>query len=352
MFSNETKIGLLAVVAVSLLIWGYKYIKGKNILKTSTYLYIQYEDIDMLSTSTPVVIQGLQVGIVSDIYFIDNGEGKQLVEVVLDIEKGINVPKNAIADIKSTGFMGGKAVELVFPRPCSGDDCAQSGDMIRGRLKGLMSSMVDPDDVNLYVDAVRENVGGIVDSVKNKITGGGEGGETMESVEDILANLKSITSNLDVMMRKSSGKIDGLLANMESITQSISASNAQIKSIINNSEQFTGKLSRMDLDATLGKANTALDGTSATMTKLQGTLSNADTAMKELSILLQKVGGNEGSIGKLLNDPTIAKNLEETLIHVNALTQDIRLHPERYRRILSKKTPAYSKPDSDPALQN
>lgn len=350
--SNETKIGLLAVIAISLLIWGYKYIKGKNILKTSTYLYIQYEDIDMLTTSTPVIIQGVQVGIVSDLYFKNNKAGKQMVEVVLDIEKGVNVPKNTIADIKATGFMGGKAVELVFDRPCSGADCAQSGEYIQGRLKGLMSSMVDPNDMNLYVDAVRENVGGIVDSVKQKITGGGEGSETMDSVDDIIANLKSITRNLDVMMAKSSGKIDGLLANMESITASIAASNTQIKNIIGNSEKFTQKLGAMDMNATMTKANTALDGTSATMTKLQGTLSNADTAMKELSGLLAKVGGNEGTLGKLINDPAIAKNLEETLIHVNALTQDIRLHPERYRRILSKKTPAYSKPDSDPALNN
>lgn len=350
--SNETKIGLLAVIAISLLIWGYKYIKGKNILKTSTYLYIQYEDIDLLSTSTPVIIQGLQVGIVSDIYFKTNNTGKQMVEVVLDIEKGIAVPKNTIADIKATGFMGGKAVELVFDRPCTGADCAKSGDYIQGRLKGLMSSMVDPNDMNLYVDAVRENVGGIVDSVKQKITGGGDGSETMQSVDEIIANLNSITKNLDILMRKSSGKIDGLLANMESITSSISSSNAQIKSIIANSEKFSSKLSQMDMNATMTKANTALDGTSATMTKLQGTLSNADQAMKDLSNLLTKVGGSEGTLGKLINDPAIAKNLEETLIHVSALTQDIRLHPERYRRILSKKTPAYSKPDVDPALQN
>ena len=354
MFSNETKIGLLTIVAISLLVWGYKYVKGKNMLKQSNYLYVQYDNVDLLSTSTPVVIQGLQVGIVYDIYFKNDANNKQIVEVILDIQEGINIPKNAFANIVATGLMGGKAVNIEFSNPCnpSQGDCAKNGDYLRGLKKGLVSSILgDGSDMQDYMTVVKENMGDIVDTLKNSI--GGEGGESkmMSDVDEILNNLKSATSKLDRLLNNSSGKIEGLLNNMESITSNINASNSQIKGILQNAETFTAELDRMDLDKTVGKANVAIDGASAVMGNLTTTLSNADVAAKELSDLLAKVGGTEGTLGKLINDPAMHNKLEETLLHVNALMQDIRLHPERYRRILSKKTADYQKPDSDPALQ-
>lgn len=354
MFSNETKIGLLTIVAISLLIWGYKYVKGKNMLKQSNYLYVQYDNVDLLSTSTPVVIQGLQVGIVYDIYFKNNANNKQIVEVILDIEEGVNIPKDAYANIVSTGIMGGKAVTIEFDAPChqDGHNCAENGDYLRGMKKGLVSSILgDTGDMEGYMTVVKENMGDIVDTLKNSLAGEDGESKMMGDVNEILANLKSATSKLDRMLNNSSGKIEGLLNNMESITSNINASNAQIKGILQNAETFTAELDRMDLDKTVGKANVAIDGASAVMGNLTNTLANADVAAKELSDLLGKVGGTEGTLGKLINDPAMHNKLEETLLHVNALMQDIRLHPERYRRILSKKTADYQKPDDDPILQ-
>ena len=162
MFSNETKIGLLVIIASALMIWGFKFIKGKNILNPSTLLYVQYDEIDRLATSTPVTIQGFQVGIVSDIYF-KTVNSKQVVEVVLDIAKNIEIPKTASANITATGIMGGKAVVLEFDRPCSGADCAKSGDSLRGIYKNVLASMVSKDDLGGYLSEVKENVGPIVD---------------------------------------------------------------------------------------------------------------------------------------------------------------------------------------------
>jgi len=354
MFSNETKIGLLTVVAIALLIWGYKYAKGKNVLKKSNYLYVQYDNVDLLSTSTPVVIQGLQVGIVSDIYFKNNASNQQVVEVILDIQDGINIPKNAYANIISTGLMGGKAVDIEFSVPCNPSQgaCAKNGDYLAGSKKGLVSSILgDGGDMQDYMTVVKNNMGDIVDTLKNSLAGENGDSQLMGDVNEILDNLKSATSKLDRLLNNSSGKIEGLLSNMESITSNINASNSQIKGILQNAETFTAELDRMDLDKTIGKANNAIDGASTAMDNLNATLSTADVAAKELAELLTKVGGTDGTLGMLINDPTMHNKLEETLLHVNALMQDIRLHPERYRRILSKKTAEYQKPDADPALQ-
>ncbi len=344
MFSNETKIGLLVIISLALMIWGYKFIKGKNILTSSTILYAQYDEVDQLATSTPVTIQGFQVGIVNQISF-ENVNGKQMVQVELDIEKGVNIPKNAVANIVSTSIMGGKAVSIEFDRPCSGADCAGSGDMIKGVYKNILSSMVTTDQLGGYMNEVQQNVGPIVDSLKAQFSGSEGGQQSMQDVQAIIANLKSATTSMDLLMRKSAGKIDGLLANLESITNTINSSQTDIKGIISNANSFSSKMNALELDKTLAKANKAIDSTPVLMDKLQNTLGEADKAAQELSSLMQKMNNGEGTLGKLMNEDELYTNLEETLKNMDLLLEDLRLHPERYRRILSKKKIPYEAPN-------
>ena len=54
--ARETKIGILAVVAISVLIWGYEFLKGKNILASSQIFYVEYDHVDELAISNPVQI--------------------------------------------------------------------------------------------------------------------------------------------------------------------------------------------------------------------------------------------------------------------------------------------------------
>ncbi len=344
MFSHETKIGLLVIIATALAIWGFKFIKGKNILSSSTLLYVEYDEIDRLATSTPVTIQGYQVGIVADIKF-KNVNNKQIVEVMLDVDSGIKIPKNATASIVATGIMGGKAVVIDFDNPCEGASCVQSGDKLRGQFKNVLSSMMSTEDLGGYMNEVKSNVGPIVDTLKSRFTSNGEGQQTMADVQEIIANLKSATGSLDKLMRNSSGKIDGLLANLESITSTINSSQTDIKGIITNANSFSAKMNALDLDKTLSKANTALDATPELMDKLKGTLTEADKAAQQLTGLMQKVSNGEGSVGKLLSDDQLYTDLEKAMQNLDLLLQDFRLHPERYRRILSKKKIPYEAPN-------
>jgi len=344
MFSNETKIGLLVIIASALMIWGYKFVKGKNILSSSNFLYVQYDEVDQLATSTPVTIQGFQVGIVSDIYFKTVGN-RQVVEVELDIQRGTKIPKTAIANIVSTGLMGGKALVIEYNQPCQKENCAKNGDMLEGQYKSVLASMLSTDDLNGYMNEVQQGVGPIVDSLKNKIGGSPEGQQSMQDIQTIIANLKSVTTSLDVMMRKSSGKIDGLLGNLESITNTINASQSDIKGIISNANAFSAKMNNLQLDKTLEKANKAIDSTPELMDKLKGTLSEADKAAQELSSLMTKVNSGEGTLGKLMNQDDLYNNLEKAVKNMDLLMEDIRLHPERYRRILSKKKMPYEAPE-------
>ena len=72
--------GILAVVALGLAIWGFQFLKGINVLKTSKTFYVRYQNVDQLRPSAPVFINGFQVGMVKDLY-VDSEDDRTIIAV-------------------------------------------------------------------------------------------------------------------------------------------------------------------------------------------------------------------------------------------------------------------------------
>lgn len=326
--SNETKIGILAIVAIALSLWGYKFVKGKNMFSSSNLFYVEYDAVDQLQKSNPVLINGFQVGIVSDLYL--KPETADAVVVELDINNEVNIPVNTIASIVSTGMMGGKAVVLEYDKPCF-DNCAESGAYLRGATKGMLSSMLgDPGDVGEYMDVVKNSVGGIIDTIKVKV--GDEEGELNKSLKDmqqIIENLKTTSRNLNYLMAASSKQLDGILTNMNGITDNIEGSNAEITSILKNADTFTSKLTQIELEKTLAEAEKALKNLSATM-------ETADKAVADINAITTKINSGDGTLGKLIADEALYKQLSSASFQADSLLTDFRSRPYRYMPLKSR----------------
>ncbi|MEM1124636.1 MAG: MlaD family protein [Bacteroidota bacterium] len=100
--TNETKVGLLAVITIIASIIGYNFLKGINLVNQPNIIYADYENVAGLTVSSPVTINGLQVGVVKDIFF---KEDMQTIRVAMNIEKEFPLPKNTEAVITSASIM-------------------------------------------------------------------------------------------------------------------------------------------------------------------------------------------------------------------------------------------------------
>lgn len=342
---KETKIAIFTILTIALAIWGYKYLRGFNILNQTTTLYAVYDRVDGIRVSTPIYIHGLEVGLVGEFAQQEGDLNKIVVE--MHINPGIKVPKNAVAEIVSTSIMGGSAINLVFEGSCSGDGCAESGDFLEGEMKGMLASLASPEEVRVYVDELNKGLQSVIDTLSVKLSESKELNQSVQDVQVILANLRSTTGQLDNVMARSSGSIEASLKNIESITGTLKESNQQIKNILANAEAVTTDLKDADMKGLVGE-------TKVTMQKLQATLASSDKAIADLGALLQSLRSGDGAVSMLLNDKEFARNLELTIKNMDLLLQDIRLHPERYRRILSKKEMEYEYTplQEDPAHKN
>lgn len=327
--SNEVKIGILSIVAIALSFWGYKFILGQNLLiKANTYK-VYYEEVNGLILGTPVQISGVKIGSVSKVEYIPKPDEKVLV--VLNLDKNIKIPKDTKAVIVSTGFMGGKAINLIYGTPCTAPNCAKSGDFIEGKTKGLLGSMVGIDNMQAYVDILVEGLQQAVASIGDSATGDSTMmGEALNDFSETMANLESATGKLDNLLGRSSGKIDGTLANLNSLTGSLDDKKEQIGSMINNFDSLSQQLVNAELDQTLTEFKTAV-------TDLQSTLQTANQALDGLSSVMSKINNGEGTLGKLINDEELYRNLQNASEQADSLMTDLEERPYRYMPFKNRK---------------
>ncbi len=340
LFSNETKIGILAIVSIAILIWGFTYLKGRNILTTSTLIYVEYPKVDMLSVSSPVLINGFRVGVVADMYL--KPENMRTIVVVLDINRGVNIPKSTVAEIISTDITGGKGIRLQFDNPCTGADCAVTGDYFIGRVRGLLGSMVPKDELSSYLDLVSGTLGEVWDTLGNKMSDPNSRG-----LGESIRNFNELTANLNSLIEGSAKSIEMTMAHLSSILGKIDKDNEKIGIFLTNIAAFSEELGKLEMEKTMSKVNGTMVSADSAMIAFKETLKTADNALANISALIEGIKEGEGTIGKLFTNDSLYYNLNNTSQQLEILLKDFEEKPYRYMPFKGRnKVNRYDKKDA------
>jgi len=134
---KELKVGILAIVAIGLLIFGYNFLKGNNVFSSSRVFYAVYENVEGLSPSAPVSINGYQVGTVTDIEFIKSGQ----LLVTMNINNDFNFSKTSVAQIYGGGLIGGKSMQIELDNTST--EAAKPGDTLQSSVEEGLIELVN-----------------------------------------------------------------------------------------------------------------------------------------------------------------------------------------------------------------
>lgn len=321
---NEVKIGILAIVAILLAFWGFKFIQGSNLFSSSQTFYVAYQDVAGLTVGTPVQISGVSVGSVNEI-MLDQQE--KMVVVTLEIRKNVNIPVGTQAYISTTSLLGEKAVQLEYDRPCFGDgDCAEDGSYLEGSSKGILASFLGTDPDADPAEGIKNQLSTAVDSIRWTLFSEESNNPIARSSRDLAAtmeNLKYSTERLQSIMDANSREINTTFDNLASLTSTINDKEESIARILDNADSLSTNLSRLELDRTLEEVNTSI-------VRLRGTLDEADRALGGVAAVMDDVQQGNGTLGKLLTDDEIYNRLNRASLAADTLLTDLQERPYRY----------------------
>ena len=307
--SKEVKIGWVMLLCIFLAIWGANYLKGKNIFDKSLKLYAVYPNVGGLARTNPVMFNGNKVGQVESVGFSKDFSGKLIVQFSIT-ESYIKIPRDSKAEIFSDGFLGGKAINLVFGKAT---ETVKNLDTLNSSIEASLQ-----EAVNQQIAPLRNKAESLIGSIDSAIT-------TVKSIfdikaqEDISSSITTISQSLKVFKKTMEDADDMVNENRQSLQRIF----ANVESITKNFENNNEKL-----DQTLSNLKSISDSLAGA--NLQQTVNNASIAMQEVAELMQKVNSGEGSLGALMNNDTLYQNLEAAAYDLDQLMLDMRLNPERY----------------------
>lgn len=306
--SREFKIGLLFIIGLFLLFWGYNFLKGKNVFSEDRIYYGVYAEISGLKKANKITINGLEVGMVKDIYFSGNNSGN--IIVVLSISNDFPIPENSIAKIFSADLMGTKQVAIILG---NGTNMTITGDTLQTEVEASLK-----DEVNRQMQPLKnkaEQLMGTIDSVftvfklifNEKATNSLSNSFT--NIEKTFSNLQHTSARVDTLIEAEANRLSMIFSNIESISSNLNRNEQNITDILTNFSAISD---------TLAKANVAT------------TFVNINKTLNEFSFILEKINKGEGTIGAMLMNDSLYLNLMKSSESLNKLLEDVRKRPKRY----------------------
>jgi phospholipid/cholesterol/gamma-HCH transport system substrate-binding protein len=306
--SKEFKIGIIVIISLALLYWGFNFLKGEDVFSNERTFLAVYKDVGGLNKSNSVTINGLTVGHVRNMYFSNDGKSNVVIELI--IRNSIPIPKNSIARIASSDLLGSKIVEIVL-----GDSpyFAESKDTLMSDVETSIK-----EEVSRQLKPLKNKAEGLLVSIDTVITmlndlfsktNTDNISRSVAHIAGSFENLEKTTSTLDDLMTEEKNRLERILINVESVTLNLKNNEEKLNNIFANFSAISD---------TLAKA------------RFSETLQNVYTTMNELSDISKKINSGEGSLGMLVNDDSLYVELENSSRDLKLLLEDIRLNPKKY----------------------
>ncbi|MFN6039063.1 MAG: MlaD family protein [Bacteroidota bacterium] len=306
---KELKVGLLIIVAVGLLFYGYNILRGIDIFKKQTRLYAVFEKNEGLIEASPLLINGFKIGQINRLDLI-NRDTTYHVLVTFILNENVTIPKNSIARLISMDLLGTKAVSV---EPGNSKTLIKDGDTLRTAYQENLSTAVRAE-----LQPLKDKITGLVGSMDSIVTVVNEVMnrevrrnliESFTSIKNAVVALEQSTTRVNSLIGEEQGTIVAILAKINSITKNLSDNNEKISRIIDNFEAISDTIAQ---------------------TNIRQTIENTNKALTQANLLLDEVAKGESTIGKLMKDPTLYNNLNKSAVDLDLLLKDLRYNPERY----------------------
>lgn len=302
-FTKEIKAGLIALLAIVGFVILFQFMKGKSLFTTANIFYAKFDNVEGLSASNPVSINGLKVGQVDKIIPLTEVDGKIHFVVKVTVDENFEFSKRSTLEIFEPGLMSGKEMRINL---AYGSPMAKDGDTLKGA----------------FTLSLMNNISSQVGPVKDQL-------------QIVLRRVDSLTNNANqILNEQNKAEIKALLLNLNRTVMSFEATSRQTNALVANSDP---KLQKVLDNANLAtiSAKSAIDkygkvAEQVDVQSLNNTINKLSVTSDKLNSVISGVQNGEGSLGKLTKDEQLYNNLNNASENLDKLILDLKANPKRY----------------------
>ena len=294
--SKEIRVAILAIAAFAILILGFRFLKGIDVLNSSNTYYAKYPKLNGLQVSNPVVINGFAVGRVSNISLLQ-GQNHQLV-VQFEVRQDLKLGQGAVANLDTDGLIGGNILRLDVGNL---DTPLQSGDTVAGVISPSLVGEVQSRAIPLLerLDTTALIINKILHNIEDQ----------EDKIAAMASNLASATGALKGLLESTSANLESTIANLEVTTKALNDPENGVSGILTKLNNSATNLEKLDFAPTL---------------------QTLDSSLVALKAFTQKLNESQGTLGKLIEDDSLYNNLNAAVVSLDSLLMDVKDNPRRY----------------------
>ncbi|MDA8169763.1 MAG: MlaD family protein [Nitrospiraceae bacterium] len=298
--SAELKVGIFALIVIGLLSVMTFWVGGFAWLRPQGYkLYVFLGDASGLDKKTRIRVAGVDAGYIEDIVLAD---GK--ARLTLRMNPGVVLYSDATASVKTVGFLGEKYLDLTTG---SEPPVLKDGDTI--------THVQEPVDIETMVrkfSSVSSDISKLVNNVNRVFTD-----REIENLRAAIDNLKEISANTNAAVRANDKKLrlaldraNKLIENLDSV---VSQNQYNISELVENLRDVSETLKR-ETPAVLGNIKNT---TSDIKDMVSENKQNIDNIIKKADKITANLSEGKGTLGKLLTDESLYKNVNKGIENLN-----------------------------------
>jgi len=292
--SKEVKVGLFMISSIVLLYFGFNFLKGIDFFSSDKKYYAIYQNIDKLTESNLIYLNGYSIGRVSDMEIQQN---KNRVIVELSIDSDIEINDKSVAVLNGE-LLGGRFIQLVVgngTRKLKPRDTIKS-DVAKG-IAELIAENAEPVAANLQTTLKKINT--MIDTLNNSAV----------KINAILDDLGATPRLLNSTIASVRGDVGELSGTFQTVGTNLNSTLTELKPTIQNFRSLSDSLKRIELTGTINK-------TQQTLARINETLA--------------KMNNGKNTVSRLMTEDSLYVNLNALLNNLDSLANHLNENPRHF----------------------
>ncbi|OGF62363.1 MAG: hypothetical protein A2Y62_17085 [Candidatus Fischerbacteria bacterium RBG_13_37_8] len=334
---KDIKVGIMLFLAIFLLAATILLIGKEVPLFSRKYTLITYlTNVNGIKTASLVMLAGVEVGLVDDVYFRHDLKKVAVTMKISDKYKPW-IRTDSVANVKTMGALGDKYIDITIGSPgleeiednglIKGSTGAEIDELITQATDAITNINTAASSLDVIAADIRDGKGTIGQliindklhkellSLASKINDGNGSIAKLVNDQNIYEDIKNVSSTFsDIATNlKEGNKGIGRLIVDDTFSKNLTESSNEIAALIKNLHEGKGTLGKIMTDEKL--------------------YNNIATLTQAFVPVAEDIAKGRGTIGKLAQDKTLYENSNRFIQEARLLLTDIRENPKKYLHI-------------------